>query len=224
MFQSTLLRTIPDLDHGFGTKTDPVPNSFLKTWVDARPTWNQVHGIGIANVVRKNQVCGDVDALMTKTTNPIAVVTADCVPVLLARKDGGMVAAVHAGWRGTKAKILEQLANGLIAQGEDLKNWVAAIGPSIGKCCYEVSEELIEDFVKTFPEIEPDLITPTFRKLDLAAINAHELHRLGFSAVDMLDVCTYCTIDPKKGPVLHSFRREGGGTRQWSLITRKLTL
>lgn len=223
-FESPLLRSVPGIIHGFGTKFDPVPNSLLKVWVDGRPTWEQVHKTDIASVTRKNQVCGEVDAFITKTTNPLAVVSADCVPILLARKDGGMVAAVHAGWRGTKAKILDNLAKTLSAQGEDLKDWVAAVGPSIGKCCYEVSEELIEDFLKTFPEIDPDLITPAHRKLDLAAVNAHELHRLGISGVDMIDMCSYCTIDPKKGPVFHSFRREGAGVRQWSAITRKLQL
>jgi YfiH family protein len=220
-FESPLLRNVPNISHGFGSKSDPVPNTVLKTWVDGRPTWNQVHGAGIATIIRKNQNCGDVDALITKTTNPIAVVSADCVPILLAKKDGSMVAAVHAGWRGTRARILQKLSEELGTQGEDLKDWVAAVGPAIGKCCYEVSEEMIEDFIKAFPEIDADLITPSFRKLDLAAINAHELHRLGISGVDMLDLCTYCTIDMKKGPKFHSFRREGAGVRQWAVITRK---
>ena len=220
-FQSNLLRDIPNIAHGFGSKFDPVPTPLLKTWVDLRPTWTQTHGTEVANVIRRNQVCGDVDALMTKTKNPIGNMTADCVPILLARKDGGMVAAVHAGWRGTKGRILEKLSIALQAQGQDMKDWVAALGPSIAKCCYEVSEELIEDFVKTFPDIEPDLITPTHRKLDLAAINGHELHRLGFGAIDFILECTYCSIDEKKGPKFHSFRREGGGTRQWSVIARK---
>jgi YfiH family protein len=220
-FESPVLREIPNLVHGFGTKSDPVPTTMLKNWVELRPTWNQTHGVDIANVTRRNQACGDCDALFTKTANPIAVVTADCVPVLLSRKDGGMVAAAHAGWRGTKAKILERLSVALLAQGEDMKNWVAAIGPSIGKCCYEVSEELVDDFVKTFPDIEPDLISPTPRKLDLAAINAHELHRLGFAAVDIIDECTYCSTSKAKGPSFHSYRREGGGTRQWSTIGKK---
>jgi YfiH family protein len=188
--------------------------------VELRPTWNQVAGTEIANIIRRNQICGDVDGFFTKTANPIGVQAADCVPILLARQDGGMVAALHAGWRGTKARIVEKLAKTLLAQGEDLKNWVAAIGPAIGKCCYEVSEDLIEDFIKTFPEIEPDLITPTFRKLDLSAINQFELERVGFGQVDWLDECTYCSIDPEKGPKFHSFRKEGGGTRQWSIIGR----
>jgi YfiH family protein len=219
-FESALLRTIPGIVHGFGTRSDPVPNPVLKNWVDLRPTWTQVAGTEIANLVRKNQICGDVDGFFTKTMNPIGIQAADCVPMLLARTDGTMVAALHAGWRGTKAKIVEKLAKTLVAQGEDLKDWVASVGPAIGKCCYEVSEDLVEEFIKTFPEIEPDLITPTFRKLDLSAINQCELQRVGFGKVDWIDECSYCAMDAK-GPKFHSFRREGGGTRQWSIISRK---
>ncbi len=219
-FESSLLRAVPGIVHGFGSKSDPVPTPVLKKWVELRPTWTQVHGTEISLVTRKNQVCGDVDGLVTKTVNPIAVVSADCVPILFAKKDGSMVAALHSGWRGTKAKISEKLAHLLEAQGEHPRDWIGAVGPAIGKCCYEVSEELIEDFIRTFPTIEPDLITPTTRKLDLAAINAAELERLGFGQVDLIDECTYCSIDPKKGPKFHSYRREGGGTRQWSAIQR----
>jgi len=220
-FESALLRTLPNIVHGFGTRSDPVPTPVLKNWVELRPTWNQVAGIEIANVIRRNQVCGDVDGFFTKTPNPIGVQAADCVPILLARRDGAMVAALHAGWRGTKAKMIEKFAKTIAAQGESLADWVAAIGPAIGKCCYEVSEELVEDFIKTFPEIEPDLISPSHRKLDLSAINQFELTRVGVGQVDWIDECTYCSIDPKKGAKFHSFRREGGGTRQWSIIGRK---
>ncbi len=219
-FESHLLKNIPGILHGFGSKFDPVAPAVLKNWVDARPTWNQVAGIEVGKIIRKNQVCGDIDGMYTKTTNPIGIKAADCVPILLAKKDGSMVAALHAGWRGTKAKIVENFAKTLETENESLKNWVAAIGPAIGACCYEVSEELIEDFIKTFPEMEADLITPAHRKLDLQAVNAFELTRLGISTLDIIDECTYCSMDPMKGPKLHSFRREGEGTRQWSVITR----
>lgn len=221
-FESNILRTIPGIVHGFGSKSDPVPTPVLKNWVELRPTWSQVAGTEIAMIVRRNQVCGDVDGMITKTGNPIGIQSADCVPILLARKDGGMVAALHAGWRGTKAKIVEQLATRLLAQGEVLKDWVAGIGPAIGPCCYEVSEEMIEDFIKTFPGIDPDRITPTHRKLDLSEVNAQELHRVGFGQVDVIDGCTYCEMDAK-GAKFHSYRREGSGTRQWSIIGRKVT-
>jgi len=220
-FESPLLRTIPGIIHAFGSRSDPVPTPVLKNWVALRPTWTQVAGTEIANVVRRNQVCGEVDGFFTKTVNPIGIQAADCVPILLARRDGGMVAALHAGWRGTKAKIVEKLAHALIVQGEDLKNWVASVGPAIGGCCYEVGADLIEDFTRTFPEIEPDLLSPTPRKLDLSAVNQCELDRVGFGAVDAVEECAYCSIDPARGPRFHSFRREGGGTRQWSIITRK---
>jgi YfiH family protein len=223
-FESDLLRKVPGIMHGFGSKWDPVPNTFLKTWVDLRPTWQQTHGTDVGIVVKRNQLLGDVDAMYTKSTNPIGVVTADCLPILLARKDGGAVAAIHSGWRGTKAHIVEKVAIAMQAQGEDLSQWVAAIGPSIGKCCYEVSEEMIEDFIKSFPDIEPDTISPTPRKLDLAAVNGYELGRVGISAVDFIEECTSCSMDPAKGPIFHSYRREGSGVRQWSLISRKKTV
>jgi len=219
-FESALLRSIPGIVHGFGTRSDPVATPVLKRWVELRPEWKQVAGIEIANVVRRNQICGDVDGLFTKTVNPIGIRAADCVPILLARKDGGMVAALHAGWRGTKAKIVEKFANTMKAQGENLGDWVAAIGPAIGKCCYEVSAELVEDFIQTFPEIEPDMISPTNRKLDLSLINQCELTRVGIGKIDSIDECTYCSMSAK-GANFHSFRREGGDTRQWSIISRK---
>lgn len=223
-FESALLRTLPNVVHGFGTRSDPVATPVLKNWVDLRPTWNQTAGTEIAQIVRRNQVCGGVDGFFTSTTNPIGIQAADCVPILLARKDGGMVAALHAGWRGTKSKIVEKFANAMLARGENLGEWYAAIGPAVGKCCYEVGEDLVEDFIKTFPEIEPDLITPKFRRLDLSAINQCELLRVGIGKIDWIDECTYCSIDPARGAKFHSYRREGGGTRQWSIIERKSTI
>ena len=84
------------------------------------------------------------------TTTPgvaLAVVTADCVPILLADPVTGAVAAVHAGWRGTAADVagaaVAALTREYAVAGADL---VAAIGPSIGACCYDVGEELLEAF------------------------------------------------------------------------------
>ncbi len=219
-FESQLLKSVPGITHGFGSKFDPVPTSVLKSWVDARPTWNQVAGIEIATIIRKGQICGDVDGFFTTTKNPIGVKAADCVPILLAKKDGSKVAALHAGWRGTKLKFVDKFSHFLEAQAEKMSDWVAAIGPAVGGCCYEVSEDLVNDFVATFPEMDADMISPTYRKLDLQAVNACELTRLGIGALDIIAECTYCSMDKVKGPMFHSFRREGAGTRQWSVIGR----
>ena len=214
--KSKLLAKIPGIDHGFGSRTEELPEQFQATWTEKKATWKQTHGIGCARIETPGQLCGDVDALYSRANNiPVAVMTADCVPVLLAKKDGSCVAAIHAGWRGTRAHILSALWKKLENEGEKAENWVAAIGPSIGPCCYEVSEELAADFQKEFGP----LAVPTHRHLDLPAINQAELHKIGIKEVDLLRACTKCTM--LDGDFrFHSYRREGGGTMQWSVISR----
>jgi polyphenol oxidase len=124
------------------------------------------------------------------------------------------VAAVHAGWRGVRARILSTLWARLNEKGETPSNWVAAIGPAIGPCCYQVSEELASDFKLEFSRYGDALVQPSHRMLDLPAIQEAELKSLGLSSVDLIRACTRCT----PGPRYFSYRREGAGTRQWSII------
>lgn len=134
MLTSDLLSKIERVKHGFGTIAAPVPAPFASFW-NERPGWKQVHGTSVAEVCARGQECGEVDALYTFTVGiPIAVQTADCVPVLLARADGAGVAAAHAGWRGTRARVVQALWKALLSKGEKPQNWVAAIGPAIGPC------------------------------------------------------------------------------------------
>ena len=218
-YQSPLLKKIPGIYHGFGTKADPVATPLLKIWNDEKPQWNQVHGIEIAEIKKPNQKLGDVDAMITSTLHPIGIVTADCVPLLFAKEDGSFVGAFHAGWRGTLAKAAEAFTNRLLIMGEDPKNWMVSIGPAIRSCCYQVSAELITQFKQAFPYIDPKVIEPTERKLDLQAIHAKELERLGYKKFDILEHCTHCEIEGNS-TVFHSYRRDGSGTRQWSIICR----
>lgn len=218
-YQSLILKKIPGIYHGFGTKTDPVATPLLKIWNDEKPVWTQTHGVEIGEVTKPNQKLGDVDIIVTRSQHPIGVVTADCVPILFAKNDGSAVAAIHSGWKGTLAKAVDVFSQRLLIMGEEPKNWTAAVGPSIGPCCYQVSVELIDQFKKAFPYIAPTLLEPSERKLNLQAINAQELERCGFSKVDVLEHCTHCTIE-KDSTIFHSYRRDGSGTRQWSLICR----
>jgi len=213
--ESSLLKTVPGLVHGFGTRDEPVPSFIQPEWDSNRPQWKQVHGIGIARVDHSKQQCGEVDALWTPTPGQfVGVQTADCVPILLAAIDGSAAAAVHAGWRGTFARILPELARQLTAEGHNLKNWIAAIGPCIGSCCYEVSEELSESFRQKFDPLKIETRTEKPRHLNLAQINAAELKIMGISTIDILSFCTFCnTIAP-----MNSYRRDGSGGRQWSVI------
>jgi YfiH family protein len=215
--KSELLESIPGVIHGFGSLDEPIPSVFSAHWDPMKPQWKQVHGVSIACVTESTQSCGEVDSLYTEVPKlPIAVVTADCVPVLLAHQSGQWVAAVHAGWRGTRAHILQELWKKLESIGHKPSEWVAAIGPCIGPCCYQVSEELAHDFEKEFASLGKNVAVPRSRILDLPAINAGELKQIGIQKVDVLGVCTLCSTQPR----FHSFRREGGGTRQYSMIMK----
>ena len=212
--QSRVLNEIPGLIHGFGTLEEPIPQVIKPVW-DLKPVWKQVHGESWAQVSSPRQGCGEVDALITRVRGvPIGIMTADCVPILLAHESGTAGAAIHAGWRGTHARIVEKLWRFLESQGESAHQWVACIGPSIGSCCYEVSEELAESFQKEFQEFSPSRFLPRHRHLDLPQIHEQTLHRLGFKKVERLSYCTRCSVAPQ----FHSYRREGAGYRQWSIL------
>jgi polyphenol oxidase len=215
MLQSKLLLS-HGIEHGFGNRLVPFPLSDI--WKNKMPKWKQVHGCGVAEVRMLGENVGEVDALFSKARLPIGVVTADCVPVLLARKDGGAVAAAHAGWKGTEARVVHELLARLKASGEKLSDWVGAVGPAIGPCCYEVSEELAESFRAQFSKLGFGHAVPRFRILDLPSINEWELKSAGIS-VDVLRQCTQCTggVDS----VFHSYRREKGTGRQWSVVVGK---
>ncbi len=202
------------LRYGFGDAANPVPAELLSDWERVRPSWKQVHGIKIHEVSNHGQACGENDGLWTRMpAQGVAIVTADCVPILLARKDGQMVAALHAGWRGTRARIVDAFCDVLEREDEDLSQWVAALGPCAHACCYEVSLELVDDFKRAFLGVLPaNQIEPAPRKLDLTAINAQLLRTRGISAVDIAPQCTICT------PGYYSYRRDPGAGRQWSLV------
>lgn len=220
--RSAVLDKIPGIDHSFGCLKLQAPTDICADWLSLKPTWRQVHETASREVVMAGQELGDTDALFTFEVGlPIAATHADCVPILLARRDGGTVAAVHAGWRGTRSRILRALFTELALRGEKPSNWVAAVGPAIGPCCYEVSEELASDFAREFASHGPGLAVPRHRILDLPAINAAELRGIGLAEVELLRACTRCAVDAEGAPLFNSYRREGKSSRQFSAILRK---
>ncbi len=144
----------------------------------------------------------------------VRVVTADCVPILLATKDGRRVAAVHAGWKGTLARIVETAVDRL--RDGDRSGVTAYIGPAVGPCCYTVGRERFDVFRAAFPGwIE----TAGSRTLDLPALNALMLERAGLSEADIHreDRCTACSIG-----LCCSYRRDGDAAgRMAAVIGRK---
>jgi YfiH family protein len=132
------------------------------------------------------------------------LLTADCLPVALARDNGDPALAVlHVGWRGLLAGIVAAGAGSL--GGGTL---AAAIGPGIGPCCYEVGEELAEPFRRRFgPEVVPD------GRLDLWSATEHALREAGCVGVERTDLCTFCHPE-----LFFSHRRDRGLTGRQGVI------
>ncbi|HUQ17024.1 MAG TPA: laccase domain-containing protein, partial [Candidatus Saccharimonadales bacterium] len=99
----------------------------------------QVHGGTVLHADTVGEPWPEADALWTATRGLLlGVAAADCVPVLLAEPDAGIVGAAHAGWQGTSRRIVQRLVATLAAAGARADRLVAAIGPSIGPCCYTI--------------------------------------------------------------------------------------
>jgi hypothetical protein len=149
----------------------------------------------------------DADALIARRPGiRVGVRTADCVPILIEAPADGACAAVHAGWRGLVAGVVEATVDALGARAIEPDALRAAIGPCIGPCCFEVGDEVAVRFdgfvVKGRAGARPHV--------DLPAAARAALRRAGVLAVDAGPVaCTRC--DPRR---YHSYRRDGPGTPQ----------
>jgi YfiH family protein len=175
------------------------------------------------------------DALITSTPGLLlGVQTADCVPILLADTRRRVVAAIHSGWRGTLARIaVKTLGRMRMEFGTRPRDVLAAIGPAIGRCCYEVGPEVAQAFAAQFPSaadwfdgpfeqlahgeeplwlpwltmMPPGHVPPPPRvQLDLRSSNRRQLIDAGVpgTQIDVSDLCTACRTN-----LLFSYRREG---------------
>lgn len=181
----------------------------------------QVHGARVARVAAADQPVGEADGMLTSAPGiGLAVLTADCVPLLAHAPGRGAVMAVHAGWRGSlegvAAAALRLAERELgIAPGE----WQVALGPSIGGCCYEVEAEIGERLVARWGAM-PDAWQPAGSRgqLDLRRANRAILVASGVEPRAIVDIgpCTSCAGDD-----FFSHRRSGGRAgRQLSVIGR----
>ncbi len=150
-----------------------------------------------------------VDGLVSKTKNLLlSVRTADCVPVLLFDPKKQVCAAIHAGWRGTVGNIVGNGVREMTFHGCDPKEILAAIGPCIGACCYQVGEEVYQAFLQKgdFSScFTPDKEAGKYL-LDLTSANRLFLLQAGLTEdhIDEARVCTQC-----HGEYFFSHRRMG---------------
>ena len=158
-----------------------------------------------------------------------AVRCADCVPILLAALDGGAVAAIHAGWRGTAEGIAGEAVRALADEGIPPAGLVAAIGPAIGGCCYEVGRDVAVAVARASGVAVEAVAVPAEPsppgggaaatggpRLDLRLANRLQLERAGL-APEAIHVAPWCTACDEE--LFFSYRRSGGlAGRQMALI------
>jgi polyphenol oxidase len=230
--QSPLLRSVPGVYHAF-LGVDPVEGrgrrERLREVFSLAPetvgTLKQVHS---ASVLSFEPGDGDVpggwkregDALWTESPGTgVGVHTADCVPILLAYRRIPVAAAVHAGWRGLAAGIVEETVRVLAARFGDaaVEGIVAVAGPCARGCCYEVGEETAEALHGLPGEVEhlrkgkaPGKWTADLQGIALAALQGAGIPA---GQTEAAGPCTICS------PRFHSFRREKSTTaRQLSFL------
>ncbi|HEY3081252.1 MAG TPA: peptidoglycan editing factor PgeF [Chloroflexota bacterium] len=166
----------------------------------------QVHGARVARVGGRDRGAGvpGADGLITDEPGILLLLLfADCVPVCLFDPAGAGVGIVHAGWKGTASRIAaEGVAAMVAAFGLRPERLRAAIGPSIGGCCYEVGDEVAEAIRLSTPQAEGGrpVVRPGGRgrpHADLAAANRAQLIEVGLrpESVELAGVCTACRVD-----------------------------
>lgn len=185
---SSIFDPVEWVEHGFGTRDDILSQ-------DEMASVKQIHSATVLSAMGVGSA-GEGDGLITTADGlAVSVRTADCLPVLLADGRHRVVAAVHAGWRGTAARIVPKAIDLMRAEFDsDPADIYAAIGPGIGECCYQVGEEVARLFGQQGAG-----------RIDLGGANREQLIGSGVPEghIHCLDLCTFC-----EAARFHSYRRD----------------
>jgi YfiH family protein len=159
---------------------------------------NQVHGARVRKITRADAASvEDADGMVTAVAGlALCVYTADCVPILMVDPERRLVGALHAGWRGTLRNIAAAGVAAMVRLGARRETLRVALGPAIGRCCFEVDHELVDDFARAFPASARHSRAgkPGKAYLDLRAINCAQLSAEGIARQNLMQVgpCTRC--------------------------------
>jgi len=187
--------------------------------------FEQTHGSDVAVIESVSTKAIVADAAITKEKNiALAIMTADCLPILLSTKKGNEIAAIHGGWRPLVGNIISNTLAKMSASPSDLVAW---LGPCIGANAFEVGEEVRQQFIKLSPLFEPAFIKQQYPLTlskesqgdkylaNLVFIATLQLHQLGITNVSFLTDCTFSKKDE-----YFSYRRDGQTGRMASVICR----
>ncbi len=181
----------------------------------AEPLWlRQVHGTHVADA-DESASAGPADAAVTRTgTRPLAILVADCMPVLFASADGAVLGAAHAGWRGLSAGVLEATVRAMRVDPEGMHAW---LGPAIGAEHFEVGAEVRAAFVDHDARASAAFsANPRGRwQCDLQWLARARLAELGVRQIAAANLCSFA--DARQ---CYSYRRDGRTGRMAALLWR----
>lgn len=227
VLESPFLASVARLTHGFTTRTlgsagpdgDGAPGDIVHRALAHAGTWQcrrvtQVHGAGVADPFAPSDC--EADALVgTRPGEMLIIRTADCLPILLVAVASGLpiaVAGIHAGWRGLVAGVIERGVEAL-AHAAPRARLIAALGPAIGPCCFEVGPELAE----SFRGMDPSLVRRGRADRSMADLPGAAMLTLARHSValgpDARPPCTRCRPD-----VFHSHRADGAAAGRMAAL------
>ncbi len=160
-----------------------------------------------------------IDGLVTNVKGiPLMTIFADCVPIFFVDPTKKVIAVSHAGWKGTRLKIGKKTVEVMMHEYEsDPQDIIAVIGPSIGECCYEVDQRLINEFNNSFIDTSKFVFPKQEYKYQLNLWNANRiaLEEAGLLSENIIisSLCTGCNLD-----LFYSYRKEKGNTGRMGAI------
>ena len=218
-----------DFNLGLNAGDDPADvmqnRVFLRTHLPSEPMWlKQIHGVTVSTPASRQEIgVGPFEADASVTNIPdevLAVLTADCMPVLFASKNGEVIGAAHAGWRGLSGGVLENTIQAMCGLSsslspQDISAWM---GPAIGPTVFEVGEDVLEAFSSQSQSILSQAFSPILGQpgkylADLYILARDRLNSLGIKQIDGGDFCTF--TDKQR---FFSYRRDKVTGRFASLI------
>ncbi len=182
-------------------------------------TMKQIHSGNVTVIENlKNKHLSDTDGMITNQLyTPLAVLTADCLPLMFYDPKQNVIAVAHAGYKGLLNHIIEHTIQQFVSDFKsDPKDIIAGIGPSIERDCYEVGKDRIEEFQKAFPEFKNIFIERDNKfYLDLRSVAQQCLVKEGIlkEHIEVMNICT------KHDPNFYSYRRGDKEKRFASIIS-----
>ncbi|QVL45423.1 MAG: peptidoglycan editing factor PgeF [Methylophilaceae bacterium] len=192
-----------------------INRQLLASCVPTEPVWmNQVHGIRVLDAAKSSCIESADAALTTQKDIVCVTMTADCLPILLCNRQGTIVSAIHAGWRGLCDGVIEATIEAMAVNSDALMAW---LGPAIGPDAFEVGVEVRAQFIEKDQQAASAFKVYGNRYLaDLYQLARQRLNNAGVTQINGGGLCTH--TDASR---FFSYRRDGATGRMATLIWLK---